>query len=507
MVQPIKITQVNRPLTCEEHDANIDALLDRANHTGLQNCNTIEPTSLNSCIASSDTVTNLDGDVSAIDARLTIVENAIAGGGSIETDLQNVRAELLNEIDLLEITLNNHDNRITVLEGRADGFDSSIISINQAIAFEVGQLQSQITGNDNDITLINSSLANLDSRVTSNTSDINTEISNRTSGDAVLTGNLNTEISNRIAGDNNLQTLLTSEASTRASADVTLQNNIDGEALLRQGADNALRADFEADDLALQAQITALQGQIAGVVPTGSIVAWAGVATPPGWLLCNGGTYSRTTYATLFSVIGTRYGSSNSSNFRVPNMSNRFIQGTPNMSEGNQGGNTGGDSSIRLTTSQLPPHRHSSSSASHTHTVNIDHHHGLTIRGHSHGGGGGGSHYHNLTYAETKLRERSDGGSGGGFPCVENSDGLAPDFGQGDWRTDSKTVGSAVSTGYEVIRPSTGGANRTDQVPSWAQTKTTSSASVGGSNTGSTGSGSAIDNRPNYIETKFIIKA
>lgn len=506
MVQPIKITQVNRPLTCEEHDANIDALLDRANHTGTQNCNTIETSSLNSCISSSDSFTNLEVDVNDIDARLQIVENAIAGGGSIENDLQNVRAELLNEIDLLEIILNNHDNRITVLEGRADGFDSSIISINNSISFEVGQLQSQITGNDNDITLINSSISNLDTRVTNNTSAINTEIANRTAADAVLTGDLNTEIANRIAGDNNLQTLITSEASTRGSADTTLQNNINGEALTRQGEDAILRADFEADDLALQAQITALQGQISGVVPTGTVVMWAGVAIPSGWLLCNGDTYSRTTYSGLFGIIGTQYGTTSASNFRVPDFDARFPKGQDAQSAGSQGGATGGDSSYSLTTSQLPSHNHTDPGGSHTHTVNIDHHHGLTIRGHSHGGGGGGSHYHNLTYADTQLQERSDGSGGGGHPLVENSDNPTPDFGQGDWRTSTVNTGGAIATGFEVIRPGTTGANITDQVPSWAQVKTTSGASVGGGTTGSTGLNSAIDNRPAYLDMKFIIK-
>ena len=524
MVQPIKITQVNRPLTCEEHDANIDALLDRANHTGTQNCNTIESTSLNSCISSSASFTSLDNEVDLIDARLQIVENAIAGGGTIDTDLQNVRSELLNEIDLLEITLNNHDSRITALEGRADGFDSSIISINNSIAFEVGQLQSQITGNDNDILIINSTLSNHDTRINDNTSGLSTEISNRTSADAVLTGDLNTEIANRIAGDGNLQTQITSEASTRGSADTTLQNNINGEALTRQAEDAILRADFEAADLALQAQITALQGQIDAIIPIGTIAMWAGVAIPTGWLLCDGALYNRSgsPQEQLYQVIGTQYGTTSASNFRVPNFNGRFPKGQDSQTAGSQGGALGGENSTVLTAVQLPPHTHTIPDFTHTHDSNIDHHHGLTIQGHTHTGGGGGSHYHRLSWADTQLSERNDDESGGGRPLVENrtrpvgtgtavgsGSGGAADFSLGDWRTTTENTGAAINAATEVIKPNPGDPfNITDQVPVWAQIVTSGnpSVTVGGGTTGTTGLGDPIENRPAYIDMKFIIK-
>ena len=46
-----------------------------------------------------------------------------------------------------------------------------------------------------------------------------------------------------------------------------------------------------------------------------------------GWLLCNGQAVSRTTYADLFAVIGTKFGSGdNSTTFNVPNYSGKFLQ-------------------------------------------------------------------------------------------------------------------------------------------------------------------------------------
>jgi microcystin-dependent protein len=67
-------------------------------------------------------------------------------------------------------------------------------------------------------------------------------------------------------------------------------------------------------------------------VPTGMISAFHTV--PEGWLQCNGAAVSRTTYAALFAVIGTKYGSGDGSNtFNLPNLHHKFIEGTNTTSE------------------------------------------------------------------------------------------------------------------------------------------------------------------------------
>lgn len=94
-------------------------------------------------------------------------------------------------------------------------------------------------------------------------------------------------------------------------------------------------------------------------VPTGSLVPFAGTTVPSGYLLCNGANVSRTTYAKLYGVIGTRYGAGNgSTTFGLPNFNDRFIEGTTNTSNVGKyleaglpnitGG--GGTGSIRLNT-------------------------------------------------------------------------------------------------------------------------------------------------------------
>jgi len=53
---------------------------------------------------------------------------------------------------------------------------------------------------------------------------------------------------------------------------------------------------------------------------TGEVKSFAGSSIPSGWLNCNGATFSTSTYAGLFSVIGYTYGGSGSGP-KVPNMS------------------------------------------------------------------------------------------------------------------------------------------------------------------------------------------
>jgi microcystin-dependent protein len=69
---------------------------------------------------------------------------------------------------------------------------------------------------------------------------------------------------------------------------------------------------------------------------TGTIFMFAGSTAPAGWLMCTGQAVSRTTYAGLFSVIGTTYGTGDgSTTFNVPNISGRFpTQGTPGATGG-----------------------------------------------------------------------------------------------------------------------------------------------------------------------------
>jgi hypothetical protein len=62
-------------------------------------------------------------------------------------------------------------------------------------------------------------------------------------------------------------------------------------------------------------------GGSSGGDPIGAMVTWhVSIAAPTGWLNCQGQAVSRTTYAALYAVIGTKYGIGNgSTTFAVPN--------------------------------------------------------------------------------------------------------------------------------------------------------------------------------------------
>lgn len=62
--------------------------------------------------------------------------------------------------------------------------------------------------------------------------------------------------------------------------------------------------------------------------PAGTVIQFAGATAPTGYLECNGAAVSRTTYATLFAVVGVAFGEGNgSTTFNVPDLRGRFVRG------------------------------------------------------------------------------------------------------------------------------------------------------------------------------------
>ena len=65
------------------------------------------------------------------------------------------------------------------------------------------------------------------------------------------------------------------------------------------------------------------------LTPTGCVQAFAGSATPNGWLLCDGSAVSRTDYADLYAVIGDTYGAGDgNTTFNLPNLVDKFVEGS-----------------------------------------------------------------------------------------------------------------------------------------------------------------------------------
>ncbi len=82
---------------------------------------------------------------------------------------------------------------------------------------------------------------------------------------------------------------------------------------------------FTTDEKAHKSNLAALesfgQSVYGQLVPVGSILAYGGSTAPPGWVLCDGAAISRSTYYTLFLIIGTQFGAGDgSTTFNVPNL-------------------------------------------------------------------------------------------------------------------------------------------------------------------------------------------
>jgi microcystin-dependent protein len=236
--------------------------------------------------------------------------------------------------------------------------------------------------------------------------------------------------------------------------------------------------------------------------PVGSILTFAGTSVPTGWLFCDGSEVAKSAYPRLFSVIGNLYGTpAIASNFVLPNLADRVPVG---KTVSNSVGNSGGNSSITLTTNQLPAHTHTGTSdvsGQHLHVGTTD-----ANGTHSHTGtsDANGTHSHSIndpghTHTQWTINDDFNGSRGGNPP------GFADDSaGYRTWNN--------INIAYTGISVNSSGSHAhgftTDNGGSHAHTFTTEN---GGNHahtftTNSTGSGNSIDIRNKYIVINYIIR-
>jgi microcystin-dependent protein len=122
------------------------------------------------------------------------------------------------------------------------------------------------------------------------------------------------------------------------------------------------------------------------ILPVGlGPLPWSGTTAPSGWLLCYGQSLSRATYAALFAVIGTTFGSVDGSSFSLPDLRGRIAAGKDDMggtaanrlTTGGSGvdgltlGAVGGAQNITLDLTMIPAHDHGGSVGSTTSQLRI----------------------------------------------------------------------------------------------------------------------------------------
>lgn len=117
----------------------------------------------------------------------------------------------------------------------------------------------------------------------------------------------------------------TAAAMDAIAADVVVDGHVDGSGhliLTKQDASTIDAGDVTGPTGATGA--TGPEGPL-GIAPTGTIVMYAAGTAPSGWLICDGTAVLRTTYASLFTLIGTTYGAGNgTTTFNLPNLQTKF---------------------------------------------------------------------------------------------------------------------------------------------------------------------------------------
>lgn len=99
------------------------------------------------------------------------------------------------------------------------------------------------------------------------------------------------------------------------------------------------------------------------IIPPGIMSFFSGPAPPSGWFLADGSAVSRTTYAALFTAIGTYWGSGdNVSTFNLPDMRGRVPLGYVNTAVGGitarAFASKGGEETHVTTAAEMPSHVH-----------------------------------------------------------------------------------------------------------------------------------------------------
>ena len=203
--------------------------------------------------------------------------------------------------------------------------------------------------------------------------------------------------------------------------------------------------------------------QMAAATPTGATMFWFTETAPPGWLLLNGAAVSRTTYAALFALWGTRFGTGDgSTTFNLPDCQGRMPIGVGSHSDVSAIGNNDGVAANGRT----PRHRHSVSDPTHGHGATST----VSDPTHAH-----------AIYDPTHVHPQG-ASTGGGYTGAGGGAGVLDTYG----------LGGQVGTGIGIYGAATG---------------VTVGTTVAGAATGvSVGPGGGPLDSPPFIAVNWIVK-
>lgn len=230
------------------------------------------------------------------------------------------------------------------------------------------------------------------------------------------------------------------------------------------------------------------------LVPIGVINQFVGETAPNGYLLCQGQAISRTTYANLFDVIGTKYGSGDgSTTFNLPDLRGRVPVGVNGGDTDFKAlGKVGGSKTVTLTLSQIPAHNHSAST-----TVNS-----AGAHNHSASSNSTGSHTHTVSGSAASNGAHGHGFNGAANVSVSHVSGtFVVSYSAGANNTQYIVSGGAHTHTISGSAASNGAHSHTITVNSSGAHTHTATTTIG--NCGGDG---AHSNLQPYIVLNYIIK-
>jgi microcystin-dependent protein len=161
-----------------------------------------------------------------------------------------------------------------------------------------------------------------------------------------------------------------------ADANVTTAKIADGNVTTAKIADGNVTTAKIADSNVTTAKIAdaaitnAKLGPDIILVPAGAVMPFAMNSAPTGWLAANGTAVSRSTYAALFSAIGTTYGAGDgSTTFALPDLRGYFVRGSGINGDLTEAGTFGAKQADEFK-SHLHAGRTGNDSPDHAHTFN-----------------------------------------------------------------------------------------------------------------------------------------
>jgi microcystin-dependent protein/cytoskeletal protein CcmA (bactofilin family) len=282
------------------------------------------------------------------DANLYLEENIIAQGPMTCVSTLNISgtATFEGQVNITTLNVSNTSTLRGVVSMGSSLNVSGVSTLDGAVTLKSSLNVSGVSTLDGAVTLKSSlnvsGVCTLDGAVT-------LKSSLNVSGVCTLDGAVTLKSSLNVSGVCTLQGATTELSTLNVSGITTINNTLKAQEVHQQYASNSF----------------------ALLVPTGSVITYAGTSAPNGWLICDGSAVSRVTYANLFTTVSTLYGTGNgSTTFNLPDLRSKLPIGAGQGSglTNRVIATTGGQESI----TNVPAHTHTgttNSNGDHTHTV------------------------------------------------------------------------------------------------------------------------------------------